>query len=227
MQRCAANGAVAAKRDGLLAQSIRAEAAAESPPYGMTMKKAVAKYKISPQIIQQKHMQKQQADDTKNNRILWAVPGRGTQRRNFCDIGDQQEKGNGGHRKRHAPREGSPLGQCGHAQQRPGGYKVFVGGHFDGAGYAVGAVGNCGLGHKNQLLIENWVETIGGETWFARGCVQQPQSVRADMESAPTAVKQLLLVGQKLWRRNVQILLTPPAPQTISAAWPGRGGCGS
>ena len=73
MQRCAANGAVAAKRDGLLAQSIRAEAAAESPSYGMTMKKAIAKYKISPQIIQQKHMQKQQADDTKNNRILWAV----------------------------------------------------------------------------------------------------------------------------------------------------------
>lgn len=105
MQRCAANGAVAAKRDGLLAQSIRAEAAAESPSYGMTMKKAIAKYKISPQIIQQKHMQKQQADDTKNNRILWAVPGRGTQRRNFCDIGDQQEKGNGGHRKRHAPRK--------------------------------------------------------------------------------------------------------------------------
>ena len=163
MQRCAANGAVAAKRDGLLAQSIRAEAAAESPSYGMTMKKAIAKYKISPQIIQQKHMQKQQADDTKNNRILWAVPGRGTQRRNFCDIGDQQEKGNGGHRKRHAPREGSPLGQCGHAQHRLGGYKVFVSGHFDGAGYAVGAVGNCGLGHKNQLLIENWVETIGGK----------------------------------------------------------------
>uniref|UniRef100_UPI003FEDC393 hypothetical protein n=1 Tax=Alistipes shahii TaxID=328814 RepID=UPI003FEDC393 len=40
----------------------------------------------------------------------------------------------------------------------------------------------------------------------ARGCVQQPQSVRADMESAPTAVKQLLLVGQKLRRRNVQIV---------------------
>ena len=84
----------------------------------MTMKKAVAKYKISPQIIQQKHMQKQQADDTKNNRILWAVPGRGTQRRNFCDIGDQQEKGNGGHRKRHAPRESAAMRSSGSVDTR-------------------------------------------------------------------------------------------------------------
>ena len=106
MQRCAANGAVAAKRDGLFALRIRAEAAAESPPYGHDDGKGGSKIQNCPRIIQQKHMQKQQADDTKTTAYVGRTWARRPQRRNFCDIETSRKR-----RQRRTPQKTRPAGR--------------------------------------------------------------------------------------------------------------------